>query len=291
MHSNQLLDRRDWDFSADAVPKADLIPCLMWEFLRESSFARKLTDDRIVWQRGNSSDAGQHKIWKKLQGMEIKFNYPRNFSEFIMFFVWGDFGENASYLHPWQSLHPRWRERLTKCTQPFRAAFVGSETHLLWLQDALKNATKELCPVNDPARSLINHSPGREVITIVVNWGFHDNEAIRKSLEYLAKDIANTRPLGVVPKSTTGSGKQSSRELRGMLNSLGMTRIYSRYDPQQLRAVEESLYKSLVKSLTDKGPTNLTKKLNAAKKRFEERFRELLPFESERPLCLKESRL
>lgn len=304
----------DWNFSADRVPPGELIPCLLWEFLRESATAQKLAQDWRAWSghRARGKEDNQAELSARLEKLTFVLNHKLNIREFLSRarFVWTH-GELAN--GPWQELHHKTKEWLREpCDRVNEPVFIGLEMHVGELaavaatrfQEELAripsvkgplsvDEANKMPPLKIPrARARLNHftPPGSvyEALCVMVDWGRYDDNAIRASFHKLTEEVIASRPKTIEPQVEKKSGKGRLTQWRGMLNSLGVARLRGYYKSAgTLKTQNSAAYTQIAESLSDKGPSAVQKKLDAGVRRFLSRFNEVLPFEGRPPLCLR----
>jgi len=294
------------DCNFDRVPGRELVACLLWEYLLESQTAQELAQDWCAWvgHAARGENDNQAELFARTKTLTFKLNHKLNMPEFLIRAVgpaWG-FGRLTNV--PWQELHPKTKQWLVEpCERVNEPVFIGREMHAAQLaDDAKKRLNEEFDKIRDgdtlsmpPARAPLRFftvGPGWESLCVVVDWGRYDNAAIRKAFHRLGDDIIKTRPKGVKPQARTGSGLQRATELRGMLNELGLARLFGHYGSAvTLRTQNPRAYARIAKTLSDKGITAVQKKLDGATRRFLDRFHEILPFEGGSPLCVRSGRI
>lgn len=101
------LTEADWNFSPDRVPDWELIPCLLWEYLRESATVRQLALDYSSTP-ARAEDRIWNKLFKKQTAIRFRINHELDIPEFV------DRAFNPQYRKarnptrlPWQKLPPR----------------------------------------------------------------------------------------------------------------------------------------------------------------------------------------
>jgi|GEM_PF-2562489 len=283
------LTENDWNFPKGRVPDEELIPCLLWEFLRESVTVRDIARDWAAWIALGKAAPDQTPLSLRTQQIRPVINAP--FTDTFIHSVCAQcFGFAKWFDQPWQSLSEKTRRNLTDSNRTNPALFVGYGLHATGFVQAMREKRAESSDPLVQARAMLPESFGdQEAVLLVIDWGRYDDAKIRAEFSTLVDALP--RPEGIKPTVQSGSGLQNPNEWRGKLNSLGMARIYARYDATQLSATHPSVYRAVAKGLSDDGPVSVAKKLRAARKRFEESFATLLPFESKPPLCITSSRL
>jgi len=297
----QSIAEEDWNFSR--VPDNELVPCLLWEFLRESPTARQLAEAWAAWsghmKRGEPDN--QSELWKMMEKLRFKVNAPLNLEAFKTILV-GAWAFEKLWDIPWQKLSPGTKAKiLYYCMAVNPPVFVSvGDLHVGMLHKAASKAFSEACEKTPdggtltlpPARTILPYAPrgtAVEAFCVVVDWGRYDNEIIKDAFAELGAEIAKTRPKGIIPQKQKGPGIGKGTELRGKLNSLGHARLRGFYKAAEtLRTQNRAAYNFVAKRLKDDGFTAVQKSLGDARRRFKSQFREILQT-TERPLCLGSS--
>jgi len=299
--SRSPLSRTEWDFSG--VPDNELVPCLLFEYLRESATAQRLSNALLPLAhptKGWHDDA--RVLLEQVEQMRISINHPLNTPHFINMAIipivaWNIHEQLKS---PWQQLSPKPKLYLTQsCTEVDAAAyFADSDVYTDQLANAMREAVIEDIHADKDAPAILKAMadvnlkgsyPGRKVFGIVADFARYDDNGIRAAMALRTEEIIRSRPAGIKPQFRRESGRGRNAEWRGVLNSLGMARLSVRYKAHVLRAKLPDAYAQITDSLADKGTTAAQKKLDGARNRFLNRFHKILPFEKLPPLCLNQS--
>jgi hypothetical protein len=301
------LTDEDFDFSSDRVPDLELMPCLLIEFLRESSTARQLELD-FIEASAIATRLQQKmidKLYARLAEIRININHKLDVPGFVERAVVSTEQFMGLLQKSWQNLHPEVKQILTlRCTEVEKAAFITTdELHTYELFKAMRLAEllymkafesdKQLLPTADARAPLdfLDGETGRMIFGVVADFSRYDDNAIRAALANVAEEIIKSRPKNTKPQVRKESGQGRNAEWRGILNSLGLARLYAHYTAQELKSKMPKIYDRIAKPLKDKGTTAVQKKLDSARVRFVARFHEILPFEKLPPLCLRQSRI
>ena len=305
------LTDEDYRFSEDRVPDRELVACLLFEFLRESATAQKLTRGLIEKLKSRGllglgfvgDDATR--FLKQVETLRFGINHPLDMSGFIYCALvpipkWDFIG---LLNNPWQQLRPDVKQTLTQCcTEVTKAAFISdSEIETDQLAEAMREAViRDMeagkdAPLTAKAIADVVHKgsyPGRKIFGVVADYARYDDNAIRAALDLVKEEIIRNRPKGIKPQVRKESGLGRPDDWRGKLNSLGRTRLYCHYDGvDALKRGNPTAHQWLVAGLTDKGDRAALKALADAKGRFVRAFHEILPFEKGAlPLCVANSR-
>ena len=300
--SRPTLTEEDWNFSAERVPDSELVPCLLFEILRESATVRELTHGLIAGTTGYDADA--RKKMELLVGLRININHALTAPMFLRCIVDPNLRWEFTDLlkSPWPKLHPKTKETLILCCIEFRkAAYISDcDSQTDQLAEAMRESViRDMLADSEAAATAQARTPlivkgsyeGRVIYGIVVDFAHYDDNAIRAALvDTVVPEIIKGRPKGINPQVLVESGRGRKDEWRGILNGLGMARLSARYSAQVLMKNQPKIYSQVAESLADKGTTAVQKKLHSARARFVDRFHEILPFEKLPPLCLGQSR-
>ena len=237
-----VLTEEDWNFSKERVPDDELVPCLLWEFFRESPVAQQLINDWI--NLPDKPDSEQEKLWKRMKTLCLRVNHEIHLQEFINSALGPAFKYGGLKKGPWQNLHPQARKRLSGFANNVNPpVFISTgDFHLGPLAQMVAKQVKKLddeyvsgSQYSLPeARGILEIGTwGKkwEAMCIVVDWTAYDDETIRKAFAKLAAGLK--RPPGIIPRKRTGAGLGNPNEWRGKLNSLGRTRIHCHYNGVQ----------------------------------------------------------
>ncbi len=306
------LTQDDWDFSPDGVPNEELIPCLLWEFLRESPTAQTLGRDWSAWikrcgelRAHGENEPDQRPLWKRLSALQPAINKAVRLDDFLCRTVVQAWGFKGLAQTPWQRLSPQAKDFLSEpCVYVNKPVFVGFGLHASDLAQSMAELDRKAS--DKPPDGGVLHLPSaraplrffgeatQEAFCIVVDWGRYDNTAIQDAFAKLAHEIITTRPEGVQSQTWKGSGAEGESDWRSKLQNIGLTRLYAAHSGVSgLRRTNSKAYdfiQSLMKNQNDDGPTAVQKKLTQAKKLFEGNFHKVLPFEKAAPICLSRSR-
>ena len=297
--ARQPLSAEDLFFPADRVLDRELVPCLLYELLRESVTARNLERDFVE----NLKTATANELDKLFaRQVEIRFsiNHKLDIPQFVSHIFEPRYRRAKTLATlPWQKLHPKIKNYLSEpCTRINEAAFISNN---YFHTEKLAKVSREHPEIYDlnatsvpPSRAMLDADTWAEgcmAFCVVADFARYDDNAIRAVIATdLADEIINSRPRGLKPQVRKESGQGRIAEWRGILNSLGLARLSARFTAQELRTKMPKIYKQIAKPLADKGTTAVQKKLNGARHRFVVRFHEILPFEKHQPLCLQPSR-
>ena len=297
------LIEEDWNFSKLRVPDDELVPCLLWEFLRESKTARTLAKDWVEFGTPGGATSDQNLLWERMRALKFSLNHKIEMTEFIDWALGPSWMTKRLANISWQKLPLKTRQKLAEpATTINEPVFLSmGNLHTMHIDRTMQKLTTEADDtlVNGigapypPARAMLEsltRGKGCEAFCIVVDWGRYDDEAIRESFTKLAVTIK--RPPGIIPQVKKGAGLGNPNEWRGKLNGLGRTRIHCYYNGvETLKRMNQPAYEWVVARSKDKGTTSATKILDAAKGRFLEAFQEIFPFEQGNlPLCVANSR-
>jgi len=301
LHANRPpLTEEDWNFSSDRVPDKQLVPCLLWEFLRESKTARQLAKDWIEFFTAAGVDAASRddtSLLRRVWGLQFKLNHKLNMPAFVFHALGPAWGGRTLPDGPWQKLSPKTKQCLVElCEGVNRPVFIGTHEDAALLAAAARRASTDAYNKNEeaaphlPARAMIPFTTpgtGYEALCVVVDWGRYDDNGIREGFEKLAQVVIKSRPKGIKPQVRKASGLGRKAEWRAKLNDLGLSRFSARHHARVLQREMPQAYKRIAQSLShDASATDLEKKLNRARARFEASFRSILPFEKSPPVCL-----
>jgi hypothetical protein len=291
---------KDWDFSG--VPEIEVVPCLIWEYLRESATAQKLGAEWSNHFFPTGSQSEQEPLWHRTHAIRLNLNHQMDINGFVEATIVQLWGYNKLANLPWQKLHLDVRKKLIeRYVHVNEPVYVSTgDMHAGMLHQSLMEATKkadEKTPQGGvlelpQARAILpalTRGEGCEAFCVVIDWGRYDNGQIEKSGVEFIRQIIKTRPKGIKPQSKTGSGLQRKTEWRGMLVSLGLARLYGRFTASELKKKMPDAYKKIAAGLSDRGTTAVQKKLDGANRRFADRFKKILAFEKHRPLCMRRS--
>jgi len=67
-----VLIEEDWNFSKERMPDDELVPCLLWEFIRESKTAQQLAQDWTRLGTTGETEPDQNKLNERMRA--LKFN-------------------------------------------------------------------------------------------------------------------------------------------------------------------------------------------------------------------------
>jgi hypothetical protein len=280
----------EWRFTQDRLTDNELVPCLIWEFLRESQTVGSLVAEWAEQFRLGKDAPDQAPLSAKTQKLKVVINYPILLDDMVFCIVAGAFGLNKLFEQPWRSLAPAFREKVIGWGAINPAAFIGYDLHAGFLQQTLREKqAADPDAVRMPARAMIPiPREGCEAVVLVIDWAHYDDNEIAAAFEKLHADLMK-RPEKIIPQVRKGCGLQRSAEWRSKLSALGLARLSARYQATQLKRVLPEAYDFIAATLSDKGPTAVEKKLAAARRRFRNSFREVLPFEKRDPLCFAQS--
>jgi len=260
------LTREDWDFSI--VPDPELVPCLLWEFLRESETAHrfvnewKLREEKLGPPNPNSDPEYLERINRCFKNFRFKINHA--FHQNL--FIYSALNGNVPFSTPWKK--------------------IPAEPKQL-LKDGVLIVERPVAIV-PPFGFFPMFDDQSETFRVRVRYGLYDDNAIRHEITTKFADaIIKCRPKGVAPQARQESGKGRNSEWRGMLNSLGLARLAGRYTARQLQTEMPEVYRHVAESRSDKVTSAVQNKLRDASRRFRKRFQEILPFEKRPPLCLR----
>lgn len=280
----------EWCFAKSRVPDKELVPCLLWEYLRESQTVRKLASE---WQdlfKRHGSDEEQAALWQRMQELEININHPLRLWDFMVTVIVQTFGFRDLIDCPWQGLSDKIKSSLCESCRLNSPAFVGMDWDASIFNNLVgqkRTASGRTCI--DAKVRLAKPFDGMEGILLVVDWANFDDAAIKESLAELVNGLE--RPEHLKPKFRKEPGQQRRTEWRGKLQSLGMARIHAFQHPKILKSQLPAAYEHFTHGLDDKGPTALQKKLAAGSKRFENAFHQVLTFDRRPPRCIASGRL
>ncbi len=292
------------------MPDNELVPCLLWEYLRESQTARQLAREwRELFTAADAAKRDQAPLAIRTQSLPVKINHELRIPDFMYCAVAIVSGFHGLSGVSWRSLTPNAKRFLREpCESINPPAFIGLEMHARVLaEDATRRFNEELArtpsttgpvsleelrkqpPLRIPeARATLNYfkqpDSHYEAFCVVVDWKRYDNSAIKTALNDLTKKILASRPAGVEPQIRSGWTKRNegeNSEWRGKLQSLGRARLHWRCDGvPHLRHAYSDAYAWLANNLgADKGNRAIGKSLSDGAARFKEAFWEILPFE------------
>ena len=290
----------EWDFKK--VPDTELIPCLLWEFLRESQTAQRLGREWADAFGRKDPSFDQTQLMQKTWTFRMVINFSINLQEFTSCAICQHFGFGGLSGVSWQKLPASCKSHLSEPCRINPAAFIGRGRHasILARETTKKESIAEAAYTQEShpdglaypdSRALLpDPFRGWEAFLLVVDWQQYDDNAIRYEFQKLASKIIGTRPKGFKPRVRKESGRGRKTEWRGKLKDLGLTRIAARYHAGQLKKEMPAAYKEIAKTISDTGPTAVQKKLDEARRRFEDSFHSLIQEEEDHPVCLAESR-
>lgn len=284
------ITEEEWRFTPDRLTDNELVPCLIWEFLRESQTVRSLVAEWADQFKLGKDAPDQAPLSARTQKLKVVINYPIRFDNMVSCIVSGAFGLNKLFEQPWQSLNPVFRQQVIGWGRINPAAFIGYDLHAgLLCQALLEKKAANPAPAVIPARAMIPIlRKGCEAVVLVIDWAHYDDNEIAAAFDNLQAELVK-RPDRIDRQVRKGSGLQRLAEWRAKLNDLGLARLSARYQARQLKQVLPEAYNFIAATLSDEGPTAVEKKLAAARRRFRNSFREILPFEKRDPLCFAQS--
>jgi hypothetical protein len=284
--SSLRIPESEWRFSQDRVPDSELVPCLLWEFLRESQTVSRLVSEWAKIFAAGEKNLDQRPLRSRMEALKVRLNAPIRLSDFINHAVLTR-GFNRGIDLPWQHLAADAKKNLILTSTANPPVFVGYDLHASLLEQALRRKDDGTALLQAKAM-MPGWDNGKQLTLLVIDWGRYDDASIRAALQSLANDLK--RPEGIEPQVQKASGLGRRTEWRGKLNDLGAARLSARYSAVQLRTDMPVAFREFASKLSDRGPTALEKKLAAARRRFEASFHKLLPFEKQAPRCLAASR-
>ena len=197
------LTEEDWNFSAERVPDLELVPCLLFEFLRESATARQLEQDLIEkqraivpptaaefqdqWKRDNARLSGcdvnedppvpaanvaLNKQLEQLHSLRFNINHKLDMTGFISEAV-APYEKPEDLLKtPWQKLLPQTKEILVRyCTRVNKPAFISESE---FDTDQLAAAMRENVRIEMEEFKANNQAPGSAVARVRLKDGDKD---------------------------------------------------------------------------------------------------------------------
>jgi len=232
----------EWDFSPDRVSKDELIPCLLYEYARESPTICELSQRVAQCAPGEEPDNFDAEIWQELR--KIKTVSPYNGYGLQSIIRQGDFPD---YTRPWQILTREQKDTFNLWTVK-RHRFLRPTAHVVReIQASIDKQKAEINAANDredqkmrakygpyrkdwPKREMLYAKPsaiihtGAETTVILIDWAAFTNRQIRDAAWLWIK---HNRPPDT--PEPTARGKQKAHDIRASLNALGIVRVCRRY--------------------------------------------------------------
>ncbi len=303
------LTEEDWNFSEERVPDNELVPCLLWEYLRESQTARKYSQGwaKLRAEKKDVRAALGPRLQQIVNGITI--NHHLVLHDFVINILEDAWGRNPRTIIPWQKLLAQGKKRMAEpCNLVNPPVYISTGYfHLDQLKESVDAAVKSSeAKLPDgrrvgypPARAMLKYltrGPGCEAFCIVVDWGRYNKNAIKAAFKKLADDITKSPPQGITPQSKKGQGRNKPRDWRAKLQRLGLARIRS-YSNAVGDLTEAQ--KELVRQRRRESPktrnsqhtdSEIWQSLWDAKKDFTDTFKEIMTFEKQPPLGLWKKR-
>lgn len=291
----------EWDFSPERVSKDELIPCLLYEYARESPTICELSRRVAKCPPREEPDNFDAKIWQKLR--KIKTVFPYNDYGLQLTIRDGDFPD---YTRPWQMLTREQKDTFSLWTVKRYRFLRSTEQALREIQEAVKKQKAEINAANDredkemrakygPCRkdwpkrerlfvkpTAITHS-GAEATVILIDWAAFTNRQIRDAAWQW---IENNRPPDIPePKAR---GKQKAHDIRAALNALGIVRVCHRYTLCETKSKLPDFWEQSVRRFVFQGKSVpcwswAEKEMNQKRQLAGRTFLRLLPFETRVP--------
>lgn len=317
VNEHGLMAREEWNFPPEHVPDAELVPCLLYEYMRESPVVQRivdkihererlrrdarLCDEASCGEKSRAADVLEEDIWSELQLIHMIGPYDDGGVRTVV--EDGVFPQAGT---PWQTLPAKQKASFALWTVRHDAfhrtgGLALSKIRSSWDKQALElKATrdkedKELesrygpfrkdWPKRENAvpRASVLSRDGTEDTVVRIDWRHFTNRQIRDAVELW---IGRNRP-GSIPEPTA-RGKQKACDMRAALNALGVVRVCSRHTLLETRfAVPEFWEQNVAENVYDgkKGRcmSFAEKEMRERRKLAEGTFLRLLPFERRCP--------